>query len=139
MYNNIGFIRNIFEQKNVVEKINYLSLFNGEIRQPDYPEGETILTIIKCKSEGMYGQYSDNIKIEIIFEDGTGNQLNQVFFLKNGKNNNFGKFIYQVLGYEPENEFSLKELEGRKILATISHFYNEVGIGYANIAFCKPA
>lgn len=139
MMNSINVTRNLFEEKLAVEKINYYSLFNGEIRQPNYPEGKTYLTIMKCKSDEMYGKYLGNLKIEFILQDDLGNQLNQMFFLKSGKNNNFGKFIYQVLGYEPEDEFSLKELEGKKIIATIAHYYNDTGAGYANIAFCKPA
>lgn len=139
MQNNIKVPRNLFDEKLAIEKISYFSLFNGEIRRPNYPEGEVTLTITKCKSEKMYGRYSGNVKIEFFFEDDLGNQINQLFILKNGTNNNFGKFIYQVLHDEPEVEFSLKELEGKKILATIAHYYNEVGVGYANIVFCKPA
>lgn len=134
----INCTRNLFEEKLAIEKIDYFNLFKGDIKHPSYPEGEASLTIMKCKSEELYGKYSGNIKIEFILVDDSGNQLNQLFFLKYGKNNNFGKFIYQVLGYEPEDEFSLKELEGKKIIATISHYYNDAGVGYANIAFCKP-
>lgn len=137
--NNINFTKNIFDEKLAIDKIDYFSLFSGEIRQPSYSEGEVNLTIIKCKSENIYGKNSGNIKIEFILQDDAGNQLVQMFILKNGRNNNFAKFIYQVLGYEPEDEFSLKKLESKRILATISHFYNDAGIGYANIAFCKPA
>lgn len=138
IHNNINVTRKLFEEKLAVEKINYYNLFNEEIIHPTYPEGEAYLNIIRCKSEEMYGRYLGNIKIELTLEDDSGNQLRQLFILKGGKNNNFGKFIYQVLGYEPEDNISLKELEGKRILATISHYYNEAGIGFANIVFCKP-
>ncbi len=133
----VNFTTNLFEEKQIIDKINYYGLFSGEISHPNYPEGQSILTIIKCKSEEMYGKYCGNVKLEVIFEDDNGNRLTQLFILKNGTNNNFGKFIYQVLGYEPEYEFSIKELEGKRIIATIAHYYNETGIGYANIVFCK--
>lgn len=129
-------LRNLFQKKMVIEKINYFGLFSSQIVQPTYPEGQAVLTIAKVKSESMYGKYSGNVKIEITFQDSDGNQLNQMFILKNGKNNNFGKFIYQVLGYEPQGEISLKDLEGKKVAATIFHYYNENGGGYANVAFC---
>ncbi len=139
MQTNINCTRNIFEDKLAIDKINYNDILNGQIKCPNYQQGESNLTIIKYKSEVMYGSYSSNVKAEFIFEDDFGNEFAQVYFLKNGKNNNLGKFIYEVLGYAPDGEFSLKELEGKRITATIAHYYNEIGVGYANIAFCEPA
>lgn len=138
MISNLNVKRNLFEEKMAIENINFYNLFSGEISHPNYSEGEVVLTIAKCKTEEMFGRYSGNIKVEFLLEDDLGNKLTQLFFLKNGKNNNFAKFIYQVLQYESE-EIKLKELEGKRIIATISHYYNEAGVGYANIAFCKPA
>lgn len=130
-------LQNLFKKNMVVDKLDYYSLFSGNINHPTYPEGQVGLTIIKTKSELMHGKYWGSVKIEIVFQDSDGNKLNEMFILKNGKNNNFGKFIYQILGYEPQQEISLKDLEGKKIIATIFHYYNEAGIGYANIAFCQ--
>jgi len=138
MQNKINITRNIFDKKNAVEKIDYSSIFSGEISEPNFPEREVILTIIKYKSEEMYGKNSGNIKFEFILEDDDGNSLNQMFVLKSGKNNNFAKFIYQVLGYQPKEEIMLEDLEGKRIIATIAHYYNELGTGYANIAYCRP-
>lgn len=138
MQKGINFSRNIFEEKNEVEKLYYYDVFSGEVSPPSYPEGETTFTICKYKSENMYGRYSGNTKVEFILVDDSGNLLNQMFILKNGKCNNLGKFIYQVLGYEPNDEINLKELVGKRIIATIFHYYNDAGTGYANIAFCKP-
>lgn len=130
-------VRNIFEEKTVLQKINFYDLINGQIVEPSYPEGEAQLTVTRCKSEKMYGKYAGDTKVEIILEDDNGNSLSQMFILKNGKNNNFARFLFQVLGKEQE-EINLKDLEGKNIIATIFHFYNEVGVGYANIAFCRP-
>lgn len=131
------FVRgNIFEEKNVVEKINFYSLLSEEISNPTFPEGEVRLTIVNCKSEKMYGRYVGDIKVEIILEDGNHNRLVQMFILKKGKNNNFARFLSQVLEYDLE-EINLKELIGKQIIATVFHFYNEQGVGYANIGYFK--
>lgn len=74
----------------------------------------------------------------LISGDNKGKNLNEIFILKNGKNNNFGKFIYQVIGEELKDDFKLSELIDREIVATIHHYYNDSGLGYANIAFCRP-
>ncbi|WFA09521.1 hypothetical protein [Tissierella sp. Yu-01] len=139
MINNIDTVKDMFPGRTVIDKIDLYELVSGELKNPDYPEGDTPLSILKIESEEMYGKNLGNIIIKISFEDEVGNRFNQVYILKNGKNNNFAKFIFNALGYEPEGQFSINDLVGKKIMATISHFYNEQGLGYANIAFCRPA
>lgn len=130
--------REFFQEPSIIGDYYYSNLISGDIQAPDYGEGEVILKIIELKSETTYGKYAGNVKVEVIFEDGKGKNLNQIFILENGKNNNFGKFIYQVIGEELQDDFKLSELIGRKIVATIHHYYNDSGLGYANIAFCRP-
>lgn len=131
-------IKEFFEKKPAIDKIDYDSLIGEEMFEPDFPEGEVLLTITESMSEEMYGKYTGNIKIEFTLEDPEGNKLKQMYILKNGKNINLAKFICQALGEYPEDELIMTELEGKKILATISHYYTDLGVGYANIAFCRP-
>ncbi|AVK49001.1 hypothetical protein AXY43_13760 [Clostridium sp. MF28] len=138
MQNNITIMRDIFDRKNVIEKVVFWDTFSGEMESVNFPEGETILTIVKFKSEEMYGRNLGNIKVEFICEDDKGNSLTQMFILKEGKNNNFARFIFQILECDLEDEINLKDLEGKKIIATVAHYYNEKGIGYANIVYCRP-
>ena len=138
MQNNNIITRNIFDTKNSIEKIVFGDVVSGEIQQPNFLEGETILTSVKFKSEEMYGKNLGNIKIELICEDDEGNSLTQMFILKSGKNNNFARFIFQILECNLEDEINLRELEGKRIIATVAHNYNERGIGYSNIVYCRP-
>lgn len=130
--------RNIFDRKNAIEKIVFCDVISGEIQEPNFLEGETVLTIVKYKAEEMYGKNLGNVKVEFICEDDEGNRLTQMFVLKGGRNNNFARFIFQILECNLEDEINLKELEGRRIIATVAHSYNELGFGYANIAYCRP-
>lgn len=107
------------------------------ITQPDFPQGEALLKIVKCEASEVFGQ-SKNIRVRFICEDSIGNPFVQIFIIKNGIANNLCKFICEALGYEPEGEFNIKQLAGKKIKATIAHNYSEYGLGYANIAFCEP-
>ena len=130
--------RNIFDTKNAIEKVVFRDVISGEIQEPNFLEGETILTIVKYRSEEMYGRNLGNIKVEFILEDDNGNRFTQMFILKGGKNNNFARFIFQILECDLEDEINLKDLEGKKIIATVAHYYNEQGLGYANIVYCRP-
>lgn len=138
MQNNKTIMRDIFDRKNVIEKIVFRDVVSGEIQNPNFPEGETILTIVKYRSEEMYGRNLGNIKVEFICEDDNGNRLTQMFILKGSKNNNFARFIFQILECNLEDEINLKDLEGKRIIATVAYYYNEQGSGYANIVFCRP-
>lgn len=137
MQNNI-ITRNIFDRKNAIEKIVFRDIFSGEIKEPSFPEGETVLTIIKYKTEEMYGKNYGNIKAEFTCEDDKGNRLTPMFVLRGGKNNNFARFIFQILECHLEDEINLKDLEGKRIIATVAHNYDDQGIGYANIVHCRP-
>lgn len=138
MQNNITIMRDIFDRKNAIEKIVFRNVISGQIQEPNFLEGETVLTIVKYKTDEMYGKNLGNIKVEFILEDDNGNRLTQMFILKGGKNNNFARFIFQILECDLEDEISLNDLEGKKIIATVAHNYNEQGIGYANIVYCRP-
>lgn len=112
-------------------------LVSKDASKPNFPQGKTLLCIKRC--EVKWGYTDDNKLIKIICEDDLGKEFVQVFSIKNGISNNLAKFICEVLGYEPEGEFNINELEGKTIEATIAHYYNDVGVGYANIVFCEPA
>lgn len=139
MENRAELLKSIFNKKNFVQKINYRQLICENTMQPNYPEGTTEFEIIKYSSNEIFGRNLGNVKIEFTLQDNNGNNLKQTFILKDGKNINLAKFIFQVLGYYPSNEIDLKKLEGKRIIATIFHYYTSNGVGYANIAFSHPA
>jgi hypothetical protein len=128
--------------KNILENGLILSdvydIVTEDITQPDFPQGEALLKIVKCEASEVFGQ-SKNIRVRFICEDNSGIPLVQIFIIKNGIANNLCKFICEALGYEPEGEFNIKQLEGKKIKATIAHNYSDYGLSYANIVFCEPA
>ncbi|MGV8980541.1 hypothetical protein [Clostridium sp.] len=108
------------------------------ITLPDFPQGISKVIIKKCTAEPLYGRI-DNKRVKIVCEDEIGNILVVVFIIKNGISNNLLKFICEASGKEPLGEFKLKQLEGLKIKATVAHYFNDNGLGYANIVFCEPA
>lgn len=115
------------------------SLVSTGIKKPDFPQGEVLLTINRIEVQEGYGNFKGNKTVKAICEDDRFNNFTQVFFIKNGISNNLAKFICEALGYEPEGVFNIKQLEGKRIEAVIAHFYNDNGIGYANLVYCKPA
>lgn len=66
--NNRKMLKNIFDDKLVIDKISYFSLFNEKIRHPNYPEGEAVLIIIKCKSEEIHTRGLGDIKLNLFLK-----------------------------------------------------------------------
>ncbi|WP_374717470.1 hypothetical protein [Neobacillus sp.] len=119
------------------QKINLLGFVPNEVKVPNIPEGETILTIISCKIIPCpQGYKTVRERIEVDFIDEEKRQLRQIFYRDTGMVN-FVKFVDDILGEVPSEDFDLNFLIGIKIKAIIYHNYLNNGKGYANIAFCE--
>ncbi|MCM3478950.1 hypothetical protein [Caldibacillus thermoamylovorans] len=118
-------------------KINLHSYLPRNVQVPTIPEGISILTITNCiiktSSQG-YNLIKERIEVDFI--DEVRRPLKQVFYLDTGMVN-FSKFVDNILGEVPVEEFDPVILVGVKIRAFIFHNYLSNGKGYANIATCE--
>lgn len=128
-----GELQPIFTEK----KIKLHSYLPRNVQVPTLPEGISILTITNClikpSSQG-YNLMKERIEVDFIDEE--NRPLKQVFYLDTGMVN-FAKFIDNIMGEVPIEEFDPNMLVGVKIKAFIFHNYLGNGKGYANIATCE--
>lgn len=119
------------------KKINLHSYLPRNVQVPTLPEGVTILTITNCVIKPSSQGYNlMKERIEIDFIDEVNRPLKQVFYVDTGMVN-FAKFVDNILGEVPIEEFDPNSLVGVKITAFIFHNYLSNGKGYANIATCE--
>lgn len=120
-----------------VKKLNLHSYLPRNVHVPELQEGVSILTIINClikPSAQGYNLMKERIEVDFIDEE--NRPLKQVFYLDTGMVN-FAKFVDNILGEVPIEEFDPHTLVGIKIKAFIFHNYLSNGKGYANIAACE--
>lgn len=122
-----------YEQK----KINLHSYLPRNVQIPALPEGKSLLTITNCVIKPSSQGYNlMKERIEVDFIDEVNRPLKQIFYVDTGMVN-FAKFLDNILGEVPIEEFDPNSLVGVKITAFIFHNYLSNGKGYANIATCE--
>ncbi|MEC0446174.1 hypothetical protein SRCM100730_04006 [Bacillus velezensis] len=128
-----GELQPIFSGK----KVRLHSYLPRNVQVPTLPEGVSLLTITNClikpSSQG-YNLIRERIEIDFIDEE--KRPLKQIFYLDTGMVN-FAKFVDNILGEVPIEDFDLNTLVGVKVKAFIFHNYLSNGKGYANIASCE--
>ncbi|QWH03701.1 hypothetical protein EXW52_27420 [Bacillus mycoides] len=130
---NKGEIQPIFPEK----RINLHRILTSNVQVPEFPEGIAILTITSCLIKPILQGYNlIRERVEVDFKDEGDRSLKQIFYLDTGIVN-FAKFIDNILGEVPMEEFSPNVLVGITIKACIYHNYLSNGKGYANIATCE--
>jgi hypothetical protein len=119
------------------KKVNLHSYLPRNVQVPTLPEGVSILTITNClikpSSQG-YNLIKERIEVDFIDEE--NHPLKQIFYLDTGMVN-FAKFVDNIFGEVPTEEFNPSTLIGVKIKGFIFHNYLNNGKGYANIATCE--